>query len=223
MRVGAKRHRGVGVAEAAGDDVDGDAGLEQESGVDVPQVVEPDPGEGSGALRAANYIDSEACRTEFFAFHTRAVALSVPGLILPVVPISTTLLSPESTDELVRIVGAIQYRNIESALLDGYDSPAWLRQMASMADDLISALAKSEEILVSSLSTPPTPTASVDGQEAVPDEDGYGLIELVSDIESKIDRMTASTEEFSGAMTELGAVSSEFAPPKQNTPKAFTA
>ena len=50
--------------EAAGDDVDGDAGLEQERGVDVPQVMEPDPGEGSRAVGESVVVGPDALARE---------------------------------------------------------------------------------------------------------------------------------------------------------------
>jgi len=46
---------GVGVAEALGDDLDGDAGGDEQGGVSVAQVVEPDRGHGeSGDLSGDN-------------------------------------------------------------------------------------------------------------------------------------------------------------------------
>lgn len=48
--IGAQRHGRIGVAEASRNDVDGEALLEREGGVDVAQIMELDPGQGSGAL-----------------------------------------------------------------------------------------------------------------------------------------------------------------------------
>ncbi len=56
VRVGVQRHGDIGVTEAIGDDLDGDAGLEQQRRVGVPQVMEPDATEVAGGDELAEVV-----------------------------------------------------------------------------------------------------------------------------------------------------------------------
>lgn len=60
MRVGVERDRDGGVSEALGDDLGVDAGVQRESGVRAPEVVEPDPRSLAAAIARSHAVRRSA-------------------------------------------------------------------------------------------------------------------------------------------------------------------
>lgn len=177
-------------------------------------------------LLSANYLDSEACREELLAFHSKAEVLGVTELLLPILIFRSALFEAGTADEVAQIAERLQYRCIEEALLAGYSSPDWLTCMRDLAEDLIKVLTQAEEsLLEGGLPPPKADDGSNDEVEtATSDEDEIGLAEVLGDLESSIDAMTAAAEALTPAMEALGDVVSNVGPlPADANPKQLNA
>lgn len=93
------------------------------------------------------YFESEACRQELFAYYDTAGRLGVKRLILPVVIAGSDGISATDERREVRIVEELQYRNIEDAVIAGYDSPEWRSEIRWMAQQLRDRLEEVESTL----------------------------------------------------------------------------
>lgn len=164
-------------------------------------------------LLSANYLDSEACREEFLAFHSKAEVLGVTELLLPILIFKSSLFGPDSSDEVAQIAEARQYKCVEEPMLAGFQSPEWLQCTKDLAESLLEALAKAEASLLADIvvnSRDATP-ANPDIHSAAPatDEDEAGLAELMTAMESSIEDMTSASTALSPAMEALGKVPAE--------------
>ena len=158
-------------------------------------------------LLSANYLDSSACREEFLAFHSKAEALGVTELLLPILLFRSPLFGEGVSDDVAQIAESLQYKVIEDALVSGYDSPEWLRCTLNLAQSLLDAIARAEAFLLASAENPPFPSASGGGHEdPVTAEEQAGLAELLEKIDSATDRMLAATESLNASIEALGRV-----------------
>jgi hypothetical protein len=104
------------------------------------------------------YFESSACREELLAFYENASQLGVTQLILPIVLTGAGEISSEDPRDEVKLIESLNYKNIEDAWLDGYDSPSWARALQGMVSALKKGLESAEEAL--------------DQRETFSDEDG---------------------------------------------------
>jgi hypothetical protein len=169
-------------------------------------------------LLTARYLESQACRDEFLAFHSKADVLGVTDLLLPIVVFRSPLFQPDSSDEVAKIAESLQYKVIEDALIEGTESPAWLAQVRDLAESLIAALSRAESALVVPSAAPLI--AGSDEAEIVEDDEAPGLAELMVAMQEAIDELNETATELTPAMTALGeAATSAGDLPSEPTPK----
>lgn len=151
------------------------------------------------------YFQSGPCREELLAFYENAKQLGVTELVLPVVLAGATQISPEDPREEVRIVERLNHRNIEEAWLDGYESPAWMRMIHRMVNDLAAALQNAETAIAAREETAMlSPDRHNAGKPESSDHDGIDIFELGT----KLEGITALAEEATQALQDFGTVSS---------------
>ncbi|MFF9052470.1 toll/interleukin-1 receptor domain-containing protein [Streptomyces erythrochromogenes] len=137
------------------------------------------------------YFNRAACRDELVAFKSSAERLKVKELILPVVIAGARSITHDHEIPEVRIIEALQYRNLESAFLAGPDTSEWRTTLSGLADELIEIIekAEAEQEVRRSASPPALPSgAAVDG------EDG-DLLQGMSDLNTLSTRVQEQTEE----------------------------
>ena len=130
------------------------------------------------------YFESAPCRDELIAFYENAKQLGVTELITPVILAGANQITPEDSREEVRIIERLNYRNIEDAWLDGYESPAWLRMIHKMVNDLYSALQNAESA-IATREQKAVQTVDEDHEEADVSELGTqfeGITELTAEV-----------------------------------------
>lgn len=159
-------------------------------------------------LLSANYLDSDRCREEFLAFHSKAEVLGVTELLLPILIFKSPLFGPDNADEVAQISEALQYKCIETPLLAGFSSPEWLQCMRDLSESLISALDRAEAALAREVARAPT-LAPSEGPSGEPpsntaDVEESGLAELMESLQTDTDRMNAAAERLSPALEQLG-------------------
>jgi len=143
-------------------------------------------------LLSASYLESEHCRDEFLTFYSQSSVLGVTNLVLPILLFQSSLFEPGTDDEIAKIAESLQYRLIEEPILDGYDSPAWRRTARDLAQALLSAVDKAEDLLNSPDSSKESgdySTIEVDNSSFPGEGDSAGLIELLVNLESLISNM----------------------------------
>lgn len=178
-------------------------------------------------LLSANYLDSEACREEFLAFHSKAEVLGVTELLLPILIFKSALFGPDSPDEVAQIAETRQYKCVEEPMLAGFQSPEWLQCTKDLSESLLDALAKAEASLLAGVPDRDgdlTPADS-DNETSTPGtaEDEAGLAELMTALESSIADMTSASTALSPAMEALGEVPAEVGDlPNEPTAKQVT-
>lgn len=157
----------------------------------------------------AVYLSRPNCREEFIAFHSKASAVGVAELLLPVLPFSTVVVSPSSTDEIARIVESRQYKILEDGILNGYSSPQWMSRMAEIADSLIHAWTRASEKIAEQAGVVGDPddsiADSVPGGES-PDEnedDDTDLLELTSKLQVCAENMTEAAQALAADIEQL--------------------
>jgi hypothetical protein len=132
-------------------------------------------------LVTANYLSRPHCREEFLAFYNKANTVGATDLILPILPLRTSLVDPYK-DEIAHAVERRQYRLLEDPMLSGYESAAWLTAMAALATDLLDSLERAEQRLMHIRSINTTSPDGIDKEvitdEEAPDSEGPGLLEL---------------------------------------------
>ena len=179
-------------------------------------------------LLSANYLDSDACREEFLAFHSKAEVLGVTELLLPILLFRSSLFGDGTTDDVAQIAESRQYKCIEDAVLCGFQSPEWLQCTRDLAEALLEALTQAENSLLAGApgTVPPDegPHKHADGGDATHDIEESGLAELMTGLETSIERMTAATERLGSAIEALGEVPGKAGElPEDPTPKQVNA
>ncbi|MEV5001073.1 toll/interleukin-1 receptor domain-containing protein [Nocardioides sp. LML1-1-1.1] len=159
-------------------------------------------------LLSANYLDSQSCREEFLAFHSKAETLGVTELLLPILLFGSPLFDEGTTDEVAQIAESLQYKLIEEPLLNGFSSPEWLQCTRNLAESLLEAIGRAEASLLAASEVPAIddPTSSDDSADPVSADEEAGLAEVMERIEYATDRMTAAAEKLTAAIEALGAV-----------------
>lgn len=137
------------------------------------------------------YFTSDACREELIAFHSNARQLGVTDLILPIVLAGADQIRDTDEREEVRLIESLNYMNIESAWVAGYDSPEWRRSIAEMVGHLSSALVRVEDVLATRELEAGMPSS--DGSGGAPST-GQLEEEATADISSLGERVAAITE-----------------------------
>ncbi len=148
------------------------------------------------------YFESDRCREELLAFYENAKHLGVTELILPIVLTGADGISADDAREEVRLIDALNYKDIEESWLSGYDSPAWLASVAGMVRELKKKLGAAETVLA----------ARESSAEVVDDgthEAAAAEVEAdVSALGEDFAEMTALTEEAGRRIKELGEAAS---------------
>jgi hypothetical protein len=178
------------------------------------------------------YFTREYCREELMAFYENARIVGVTGLLLPVVIAGGNHIQATDPREEVRIIEQLNHVSIESAMLEGYGSGAWLKVMTEITNALIVAVDKAESRIVnresdterSSVDAPLArvqlpnlaPVETVNPDDLDGEEDGhFGLFELVDIFgreceavrvtgEKAAQDMTAFVESFMEQINALG-------------------
>ncbi|MBA4862602.1 TIR domain-containing protein [Streptomyces sp. PSKA54] len=90
------------------------------------------------------YFNRAACRDELIAFKSSTERLGVKDLILPIVIAGAKSITADHEITEVRIIEALQYRNLESAFLAGPGTPEWRTALSELTDELIEIIGKAE-------------------------------------------------------------------------------
>lgn len=154
------------------------------------------------------YFESEACREELLAFHEYAKELGVEALILPIVLDGADQISADDPREDVQLIERLNYKNVQSAWLSGYESPDWLRAIHGMVQQLKLKLDQAEATLssreVATASSSESETTQAAGAGAV-DTEAADVMALGEDIEA----LTASTARVQAAFESFGSAASK--------------
>ncbi|MFG3113001.1 toll/interleukin-1 receptor domain-containing protein [Streptomyces sp. NPDC048197] len=137
------------------------------------------------------YFNRAACRDELIAFKSSAERLGVKELILPVVIAGAKSITADHQIPEVRIIEALQYRNLESAFLAGPGTPEWRTTLSKLTDELIDIVgtAEAEQEARREAGQPALPSdAAIDG------EDG-DLLQGMSDLGTLSARVEEEMEE----------------------------
>ncbi len=82
------------------------------------------------------YFNSDACRGELLAFHSNAKQMGVTDLLLPIILTGANQITADDQREEVRLIEALNHKNIEQAWIAGYDFPEWRRIVFDGSSDL---------------------------------------------------------------------------------------
>ncbi|WP_329049493.1 toll/interleukin-1 receptor domain-containing protein [Amycolatopsis sp. NBC_01488] len=166
-----------------------------QDGIDASMVFIP-------AISMNYFYESSACREELTAFYAKANELGLTQLILPLIILGRDLITDDSDDANIRIIGQLQYLDIEEAVLAGAGTAEWRRTMAVVAGKLIKAIQSAERKLAAAAAEP------MPG----PDEDGPGLrdhVERLAEIGTLLERqigvLTVSLDDLAGEMVKATA------------------
>jgi hypothetical protein len=140
------------------------------------------------------YFQSDPCREELIAFYESAKQLGVTELILPVILTGASKISADDPREEVKIIERLNHRNIEEAWLQGYESPAWVRMVHTMVNDLAAALEKAEAAIAAR-----EQSAAVKVEAPGPEED----LDLFS-LSDTFENLAEDAREAMGAMEDFG-------------------
>lgn len=160
-------------------------------------------------LLSANYLASEACRSEFLDYYHAASTKSASDLILPVLIMdSPDLFNVDSKDEVAKLASKLQYVCIEDATLSEPNSQVWKRTASELATRLKQSLDSAEANLA--LKSTGLPERSTD-EPTTNDDDSEdpGLFDLIAEGESLMERISETTEQVSTCMSDLDAAATK--------------
>lgn len=100
------------------------------------------------------YFRSDACREELLAFHENAKQLGVTELLMPIVLAGSEGITAEDDRPEVQLIESLNYKNIQSAWLAGYESPEWRQSIDWMVNQLATAIRDAEDELDSRAAGP---------------------------------------------------------------------
>lgn len=92
------------------------------------------------------YFKSDRCQ-ELIEFNAVAKEHGVTGLILPLILMGAETIQPNHPWPEVQLIDKLNYKSIESAWRDGYESPAWKRAMIDIVKGLSAALTQVQPLL----------------------------------------------------------------------------
>ncbi|MBS4103715.1 toll/interleukin-1 receptor domain-containing protein [Tsukamurella paurometabola] len=123
-----------------------------------------------------SYLRSQSCRDEFLDFWAKAKVSSLGELLLPIL-YSSVDLSPDSDDEICRIVSDIQYEDWREVRLEERHSSAYkkaIHKLASRLVDIAKDVDSRPELI---------PIDNLKSGDSVGVDDSPGLIDLMVDAE----------------------------------------
>lgn len=143
-------------------------------------------------LATQHYLDSEVCRQEFNDF-MKAVDKTgkheLRKLLLPILPIDApAIFHEEAEDEIARTIANTQYIEIEDAVIDGPQSPAWSRAMKTLSQAFIRVVEDVEKELSSEIGGA-TRVAIVSSEDENEVDGVPGFIDRMSVIEDEMESM----------------------------------
>jgi DNA-binding XRE family transcriptional regulator len=94
-----------------------------------------------------SYFQSSWCREELLLYYQNARSVGVTELILPIVVFGHSALSSNSDDEVARIISERQYKDLQSAFLEGPGSNEWRRALLDVANNLVDVVDSAERRL----------------------------------------------------------------------------
>ncbi len=92
------------------------------------------------------YFKSDRCQ-ELIEFNTVAKERGVTGLILPLILMGAETIQPNHPWPQVQLIDKLNYKSIEAAWKDGYESPTWKRAMVDIVKELSVALTEVQPLL----------------------------------------------------------------------------
>lgn len=93
------------------------------------------------------YFTSDACREELLTFYSNARQLGVTDLLLPIVLTGSAQINEDDPRDDVKLLARLNYKSIEDAWLEGYESPLWNKTIFEMVRCLETALPAAESRL----------------------------------------------------------------------------
>jgi len=164
----------------------------------------------------ATYLQSEMCRAEFNLFLAAAERNGLTGLLLPVVPFTTSVINAQSDDSIANYTAAHQYKNIETAILEGQDSASWRRALAELANDLVERVMNAEDLIAEKELLPQvTPVISGNSIQIDPFEgnptnsheiEPPGIIDAAASFSDAISALEADVKKIEEQITILGEI-----------------
>ena len=94
------------------------------------------------------YFRSAMCREELLAFVAAADELGATDLVLPIVIAGANKITPDHPMPEVRMIERLNYKPVEDAYRDGYDSRGWRTKVGEMVDGLEAGVERAEGILL---------------------------------------------------------------------------
>jgi hypothetical protein len=157
-------------------------------------------------LASQHYLDSETCRQEFNEF-LQAVektgSLQLKRLILPILPVDApAIFREDSEDEIARVIAGTQYIEIEDAVIEGPQSPAWGRAMKKLSQAFINVV-EDVELELSANGLESVDVLIAQGNEEMDADSDPGFIDRMGVIE---DEMASMQDE----VTKLGEILGDF-------------
>ena len=153
-----------------------------------------------------SYFQSQPCRDELLRFDALCRKRGLDELILPILLSGRTRVSIESDDPVARIIAAAQFRDFSEVWLVERGSESWNRAVRDIVFDLIEAERRAESQLSQFAINQSNRTDRRD--EAVDDgdteDDSLGIVELLGDVESKINQIAPTVEQ---AVSDFNALS----------------
>lgn len=177
-------------------------------------------------IATPQYLSSNNCRDEFLDFLNAARSSEMADarrLILPIMPIRSSVFTDSSEDEIAKEIVEIQFELIEDAVTDGPNSPAWTRALLRLADRFIEVVTHAEEQAISAENESPakaSEASKVSGADSSDTDEAteeLGYLEAISKVEDDFDELTELAQKLSGLMgtvispvndVDLSAVSS---------------
>ena len=116
------------------------------------------------------FFDRDFCRHELFTFHNQTVVDQVPSLLLPVVLLGESFLTPRNPDPAVQIIVALQRRKLKNTWIEGPNSALWRKTMLDLANELVDHVEEAERTLLEPPERTPAPEQATAAVERFHDE-----------------------------------------------------
>ncbi|MEV0727701.1 toll/interleukin-1 receptor domain-containing protein [Polymorphospora sp. NPDC050346] len=167
------------------------------------------------------YFTRPRCREELMAFYENARIMEVTGLILPVILAGGDRIRADDERKEVRIIEQLNHKSIETAMLEGYNSGAWLTRMNDITLNLIRSVEKAETHLAerersngrTANQSVLTPTSNAiedeSGAPSAEPDDAPGLFELMQIFTDECQLMTESGDKAFADFAEFSRVLAE--------------
>jgi hypothetical protein len=161
-------------------------------------------------LITINYLRSPHCREELFFYHSTAEMLGLSSAIVPAVLLGHDAISNTSSDLVARIVAQHQFVDLQAAVFEGVDSPAWRRDMAALARRVVQAAESMEQAISNQLAKGPgRPIAGSTLTRRDPLVANREIDDLVAQIRHNMDSINTLAQAYAEIISSIPSMISE--------------